>query len=1284
MSKPHSILFTALSVLVVAFTPSASVAADPADPTATWFRLGDVNDDGHVQVADAIFLLRFLFLGGDPPGCEAAADVNEDGDIGLADATTLLHAITVGVGGFTTTCVCHDPGVQPLSCDSVDPMLCPDTPPPCCDEDARYRLAFDGVDRFSGTPGGTARFLQTVTLEVPDPSEVQGFSLSVLPTPQSACSITGSDFTGTVSETAAFKFADVGTDESGVAAGHVAAVVFDFTLLTGLGSGLPDPHELIVLELESPVPSEGEPCVICELEFVDGLLGPGGVVPVDNLVTDDSTPAKPSVSATSIDVCPIVIQSLHPDDPRSVRICPGPPDRQTKDLLGFTATTGQVAVLDIQGTLPDDENAVYVRFGAYPEPGIYDYAADLRGTSAQRLVIPFTRAGTYYVRPVTNFIKAAKSEILVELTFPSITLSGMSVDSVGQSETGCIHTRVFGGGFSDDTIFALQEEGGPARFVADAVESRVISSGEALLEFHMAGAGKALYSLTAKKPGAAGVFIKNAFQVFADTDSERARLDVRLDVNDRVRMNRVRSLVVRWENPGDQEIRSSLLRLRTDPGVKLRLESQAEFGDNVLEFLAADPHGVPGFVGPHESGEVRVYFEVQTDHEENSTVDFHVDVLSPNRRDEICWDNVDDDCDGALAPPSGLANFDWERVRQVLRAERDEETPLSSFFFGSLWRNYPSKLAEFADSVALRGGDPASVVDALELLLLLADGQSTAGVFGTLRQEDGSPIVGETVFAIDSDGVAGCATTNERGFFFVDGLAGEAEYTIDLEHFSVEVDPLFVEAGDARSFLDVLAAPRNEPQSLDCTPNPRPIDLDGTIAAPDELYSIAAGRQVTLIRPIDPNEKNGPKGQGEGDLGFWVPPVEPIAYEIQFENCDPDKPNCPPAGQVIGNPGDQDIGTAVQVATITDVLPPQLDPTTVKFGAVGVGNHIQMNLTPKSEIPFSGSGPAPLCPDGYGGFATYPLDEDLGLTLAVESTVDFSTRTIEWVFSTLDATGKVVDAAQFDDAGFLPPNALPPEGEAWVKFSVQPFAGLAEGTGIVNRATIQFDDEQSLQTSPANNQIIRSGFELPKPIPRRPEPRLDRVVDLDVSLHWEYEFGDAVFDVFLFKDGEEMPENPTAKNITGRSFTPPLGLEPATVFRWRVVARLGPLSVISDEGFFLTDGGSGLFVRGDSNGDGGVDISDPISLLNYQFLGGPAPLCRDSADANDDEKLDIADGVSLLVYLFQQGAPPPDPSPSATNWSARLGLADCGVDPTTLDNGLECGFFRPCHGAAPQ
>jgi len=82
------------------------------------------------------------------------------------------------------------------------------------------------------------------------------------------------------------------------------------------------------------------------------------------------------------------------------------------------------------------------------------------------------------------------------------------------------------------------------------------------------------------------------------------------------------------------------------------------------------------------------------------------------------------------------------------------------------------------------------------------------------------------------------------------------------------------------------------------------------------------------------------------------------------------------------------------------------------------------------------------------------------------------------------------------------------------------------------------------------------------------------------------------------------------------------------------------------------------FQRGDTTGDGRINISDAIATLGFLFQGAARLLCMDAADANDDGGLDLSDVIGVVEHLFQGRGPLPPP-------------AACGPDPT-LDPLSDC------------
>jgi hypothetical protein len=132
-----------------------------------------------------------------------------------------------------------------------------------------------------------------------------------------------------------------------------------------------------------------------------------------------------------------------------------------------------------------------------------------------------------------------------------------------------------------------------------------------------------------------------------------------------------------------------------------------------------------------------------------------------------------------------------------------------------------------------------------------------------------------------------------------------------------------------------------------------------------------------------------------------------------------------------------------------------------------------------------------------------------------------------------------------------------------------------------------------------------------------------------------------------FADGERPVYNAARRH--GRPFTPNDQFHDGVVPDLEDGAIL--ISIIGDVGIFL---------RGDVNVDSTIDVSDPVALLNFLFLGDREPDCEDAADGNDDGILDIADPIAILEYLFLStssssqfsGLPAEDETPDALGCAA--------------------------------
>jgi hypothetical protein len=80
------------------------------------------------------------------------------------------------------------------------------------------------------------------------------------------------------------------------------------------------------------------------------------------------------------------------------------------------------------------------------------------------------------------------------------------------------------------------------------------------------------------------------------------------------------------------------------------------------------------------------------------------------------------------------------------------------------------------------------------------------------------------------------------------------------------------------------------------------------------------------------------------------------------------------------------------------------------------------------------------------------------------------------------------------------------------------------------------------------------------------------------------------------------------------------------------------------------------YICGDANGDGIVNVSDAVYIINYVFVGGPVPDPYASGDANCDDVVNVSDAVWIINYVFVGGNIPCDTVPTTPNGD---GIPDC-------------------------
>ena len=90
------------------------------------------------------------------------------------------------------------------------------------------------------------------------------------------------------------------------------------------------------------------------------------------------------------------------------------------------------------------------------------------------------------------------------------------------------------------------------------------------------------------------------------------------------------------------------------------------------------------------------------------------------------------------------------------------------------------------------------------------------------------------------------------------------------------------------------------------------------------------------------------------------------------------------------------------------------------------------------------------------------------------------------------------------------------------------------------------------------------------------------------------------------------------------------------------------------------------FVRGDSDDNGLLNLTDAFFILNFLFLGGPSPSCFEACDVDNNGILQLTDGIFMLNFLFLGGEAIPAPRDR------------CGPDPASPPDNFDCESFNGC------
>ncbi|MFQ6002581.1 MAG: dockerin type I repeat-containing protein [Candidatus Zixiibacteriota bacterium] len=212
---------------------------------------------------------------------------------------------------------------------------------------------------------------------------------------------------------------------------------------------------------------------------------------------------------------------------------------------------------------------------------------------------------------------------------------------------------------------------------------------------------------------------------------------------------------------------------------------------------------------------------------------------------------------------------------------------------------------------------------------------------------------------------------------------------------------------------------------------------------------------------------------------------------------------------------------------------------------------------------------------------------------------------------------------------------------------ISPYSSTSIAFGPTGQSLLLYS---KYQTDPYNSPRIFGAFFWGEPEPNQPpnpfsllSPEDQDTVIRPVFLDWE-EASDpnpsdqVTYTLYVSTSDQFIPESTLVIDSLTASQSSVSLEEDGIIYWWKVRAqdRWGEVRWSNEIWSFDLEN------YGDANGDGQINASDVVFLINYLFIGGPPPQPLSAGDINGDCLVNSADVVYLINYLFA-GGPIPEP-----------------------------------------
>ena len=398
------------------------------------------------------------------------------------------------------------------------------------------------------------------------------------------------------------------------------------------------------------------------------------------------------------------------------------------NVLDFrvTAPAGAALEITLNSASALGSNELYARLGAPATRALHDYTYGSPGTPDQRILVPDTQAGSYFIRAHVG-PGHANTEYAILARLVPFGIDSVAPNRVGNAGPSTLDVR--GSLFTSSTQLALISPSGAA---ITSSASLFADAGRIFATFSLSGAQVGLYDLRAVK-GVETATMTGAVTVITGTGG---RLEASLDAPANVRYHEPGSparaystLYIRYKNVGDSDLSAPVFWLESPQGALLGLGDISDVKRQTVHAIGLSVEGHPGVLRPGETGQVPVLFSAQ-----RPTTTFTFDMWYATNLDArpLGWPGFANE-----VQPVGVSDDDWAAVLPAVRT-----------LLGETWGSYDQALAAQAETMVAQGTRTSNAREILRQIYLHAAGLPRQFLQGIATDaQTGAPLAGETVLA---------------------------------------------------------------------------------------------------------------------------------------------------------------------------------------------------------------------------------------------------------------------------------------------------------------------------------------------------------------------------------------------------------------------------------------------------------------------------------------------------------------------------------------------------------